>query len=153
MNFETIAEYCLGNFLPLHREKCELDLFKSVYSGPMDAASIATFLHELDLRTNDALSEKLDHKIMDMVDASITKEEKLMYMLRLENAVVILNLLSEETRARRKLECELSTEIPDEAILWAMTCLWSTTGFDHIHRVAESFSRSKSAFLKVRELP
>lgn len=151
MNFETIAEYCMGAFLPLMKERTELDIFQSIYSGRADAVSIARFLHELEIETRDKLVEKLDHKLMDMTNAMITPAEQLMFMLRLENAIVILDLLSRQTISRRQLVCELSTAIPDEALLWAISCLWDTTGLDHLHRVAEAFSRNEPSFLKLAE--
>lgn len=148
MEFEEIYEYCLSNFQALNEQQSALELFRSIYSGPTYVDDIAQTLHLIDVEVRDSLAEKIKAKMMDSVNKRISISEHLMYLLRLENAVVILSLLSRQTKVRQGLVCELSTNILDEAIYWATTSLWDTTGFDHLHRVAAAFSRGLPSCLR-----
>lgn len=147
MNFETIAEYCMDNFVLLSSGHGMFDIFFSMYDGPTTVDDIYAFLSSLNRRTKETLAEKLKRRTMDSIREPVTAEEKLMVMMRLENAVIILRNLSEQTSERLRLSCTVSTKLEDEALLWATTCLWNATGYDYLRHAAEAMDHGYDCIL------
>ena len=93
-------------------------------------------IQDIDIITRDVLNEKLSRSLMDMTGAYETVGELLMIRLRLENAVRILTVLS-----KSKVETSISTTTDEEALLWALTTLWSAGRIQWASHTALAFSQ------------
>ena len=95
---------------------------------PKDYRELSRALHHLDRREREALEPKLKNWLMDMISFKGTPTEKLLFRLRLDNAVNFLPTLAEDTRKVCQVELDLPCSQPEEAICWALTAFWEMTG-------------------------
>ena len=88
-----------------------------------------------DVHTRDAITAKMNRSLMDMSKEIMTVGEMLMVRLRIENAFNTLTVLSES-----KTQVEVLTTIDEEALLWALTTLWSAGRIQWAYHTALAFS-------------
>ena len=120
-----------------------LELFRQMYQWPLDdAENIAANIGRIDQHTRAILQAKIDRALMDMAKIPETAGEALMFRLRLENAIRMLTILS-----KAKVPCELKTTIPEEAVCWALTTLWSASNVQWVYRTASAFCEGKPSAL------
>ena len=120
-----------------------LDLYLAVVPPPLDDfATIVSCIQQADDHTRAALLKKIDKTLMDSETHRETVGEALMFRLRLENAIRMLTVLS-----KAKVPCEVSTTIPEEAVIWALTTLWSGSGVQWVCRTAQAFLEGRPSAL------
>lgn len=120
-----------------------LDLYLAAVPPPLDDFdTIVSCIQQTDAHTRAALLTKIDRCLMDSEPHRETVGEALMFRLRLENAIRMLTILS-----KAKVSCEISTTIPEEAVIWALTTLWSGSGVQWVCRTAQAFLEGRTSAL------
>lgn len=143
MKTSEILNACIG-MLRDHLERGEtIDLFRRMYPHPLtDVNDIAFNIQRIDNHTATALKAKISGALMDSRLTLETQGEALMLRLRLENAIRMLTVLS-----KAKVLCEVQTTIPEEAVCWALTTLWSGSSDQWVYHTAQAFWQGKPSAL------
>jgi len=146
MKIEDVLEGCIDMMTAHLRMGTTIDLFKAVCPEPLDdITDIAWNIQAIDEHTEAALLKKLDKTLMDFENDRTTAGELLMVRLRLENAIRILTVLS-----KAKVPCEVKTKIREEALLWALTTMWTVAGIQWAYRTAVAFLEGRPSALEFR---
>ena len=143
MEMKDILGDCVDLMAEHLKRGSTLELFRSLYKWPLDdAENIIINISRIDQHTKAALLMKIDRALMDSAKIPETAGEALMFRLRLENAIRMLTILS-----KAKVPCELKTTIPEEAVCWALTTLWTGSGIQWVYRTASAFCEGKQSAL------
>ena len=143
MDIKDVIADCV-DMLEAHLEAgSTVDLFKAMYPYPLDDInSMVWNIQRIDDHTKPALLKKLDGALMDFQRHFSTAGELLMVRLRIENAIRMLTVLS-----KAKVPCEVKTTIREEALLWALTTLWTAAGVQWVYRTAQAFHEGQPSAL------
>ena len=143
MEIENILCDCVELMSEHLKRGSTLELFRAVYQWPLDdPENIIANIARIDQHTKTILLTKIDRALMDLAEIPETAGEALMFRLRLENAIRMLTVLS-----KAKVPCELKTTIPEEAVCWALTTLWTGSGIQWVYRTASAFCEGKPSAL------
>ena len=143
MEMKDILDDCVDLMAEHLKRGSTVELFRSMYQWPLDdTENIIVNISRIDQHTKAGLLTKIDQALMDMVETFETAGEALMFRLRLENAIRMLTVLS-----KAKVPCELKTTIPEEAVCWALTTLWTGSGIQWVYRTASAFCEGKQSAL------
>ena len=143
MEIENILCDCVELMSEHLKRGSTLELFRAVYQWPLDdPENIIANIARIDQHTKTILLTKIDRALMDLAEIPETAGEALMFRLRLENAIRMLTVLS-----KAKVPCELKTTIPEEAVCWALTTLWTGSGVQWVYRTASAFCEGKPSAL------
>jgi len=143
MEIENILCDCVELMSEHLKRGSTLELFRAVYQWPLDdPENIIANIARIDQHTKTILLTKIDRALMDLAEIPETAGEALMFRLRLENAIRMLTILS-----KAKVPCELKTTIPEEAVCWALTTLWTGSGVQWVYRTASAFCEGKPSAL------
>ena len=144
MKAEDIVACCL-DLLSDHLDRGPtVELFKAIYAGPLDDFdSIFDAIRQVDQHTRKTLDRKIDTALMDLARNRETIGEAFIFRLRAESAVAMLSIL-----ANSKLALELKTEIPEEAVVWALNTLWRGSCAQWAYRTAKAFLAGRPSALE-----
>ena len=143
MEIENILCDCVELMSEHLKRGSTLELFRAMYQWPLDdPENIIANIARMDQHTKTILLTKIDRALMDLAEIPETAGEALMFRLRLENAIRMLTVLS-----KAKVPCELKTTIPEEAVCWALTTLWTGSGVQWVYRTASAFCEGKPSAL------
>jgi hypothetical protein len=122
------------------------ELFKAMYTWPLDdSGSIFENIKRADKHTRETLDKKIDTALMDFAKNPETAAESFMFRLRVESAIVMLSILTNS-----KISLELKTEIPEEAVVWALNTLWRGSCAQWAYRTAAAFLEGRPSALELR---
>ena len=143
MEIKDILGDCVDMMSEDMHKGSTLELFRPMYQWPLDdSENIVMNIARIDQHTRASLLAKIDRSLMDAASIPETAGESLMFRLRLENAIRMLTVLS-----KAKVPCELKTPIPEEALCWALTTLWTGSGVQWVYRTASAFCEGKPSAL------
>ncbi len=146
MKIEDVLAGCIDMMTAHLRMGPTINLFKAVCPEPFDDInSIVWSIQAIDDHTEAKLLGKLDRTFMDFGHDRTTAGELLMVRLRLENAISMLTVLS-----KAKVPCEVKTKIREEALLWALTTMWTVAGIQWAYRTAVAFLEGRPSALEFR---
>lgn len=146
MKIEDVLAGCIDMMTAHLRMGPTINLFKAVCPEPFDdITSIVWSIQAIDDHTEAKLLGKLDRTFMDFGHDRTTAGELLMVRLRLENAISMLTVLS-----KAKVPCEVKTKIREEALLWALTTMWTVAGIQWAYRTAVAFLEGRPSALELR---
>lgn len=114
---------------------------ESISVVPTDWRLLAQDLHRLDMALLDSFEPKLNRWLMDKVGFKSTPRERLIFRLRLDNAVNVLPSFSDHTIQACQVELDLPCSQPEEAIYWAMTAFWHLSSVDTLTLTAKAVCR------------
>ena len=143
MKLSEIANHCLK----LQSELGETFMIprlisESISVVPTDWRLLAQDLHRLDMALRDSFEPKLNRWLMDKVGFKSTPRERLIFRLRLDNAVNALPSFSDHTIHACQVELDLPCSQPEEAIFWAMTAFWHLSSVDTLTLTAKAVCRN-----------
>ena len=143
MKTSEVLQTCLDMLSQDQSKGTTIDLFKRCFPNSRftehsfdDICETVDNIHDIDVHTMDAITAKMNRSLMDMSKEFMTVGELLMNRLRLENAVSTLTVLSES-----KTPVEVLTTTDEEALLWALTTLWSAGRIQWAYHTALAFAR------------
>lgn len=139
MTLIEIMEYCNGNLMELDGSFSMRLLVEELYRGKSDVEELTDFLGELNARTRRDFDQKLEAWLMDSRQFMPGPKERLMYRLRLENAIFALQFICGLPGKRTQPQLHLDTRLLEEALLWAMTSLWDFSYAICCHRAARAY--------------
>lgn len=113
-----------------------------VSDAPNDVALIADLLIEIDETFRAAFEKKMQSVFLDCGKHPEKKSDALLYRLRLENAIRMLTLFS---KSQTKIQIDALTD--EEAILWALTTLWTAGGGLWAYYAAEAYLHGRPSAL------
>lgn len=120
-----------------------VDLYFAIVPPPLDDFNtITSCIQQIDNHAKTTLLTKLDKTLMDSETHLETASESFMFRLRLENAIRMLTILS-----KAKLPCEVHTSIHEEAVIWALTTLWTGSCVQWVCRTAQAFLEGRPSAL------
>lgn len=146
MKIEDVLAGCLEQ-LSNHMDRgTTVELFKAMYTWPLDDfGSIFENIKRADKHTRETLDKKIDTALMDFAKNPETAAESFMFRLRVESAIAMLSILT-----KSRLALELKTEIPEEAVVWALNTLWRGSCAQWAYRTAAAFLAGRPSALEFR---
>lgn len=146
MKIEEVIASCLEQ-LSKHMDRgTTVELFKAMYTWPLDDfGSIFENIKRADRHTLETLDKKIDTALMDFAKNPETVAESFMFRLRVESAIAMLTILTNS-----KVSLELKTEIPEEAVVWALNTLWRGSCAQWAYRTAAAFLEGRPSALELR---
>lgn len=142
MKTSDVLQTCLDMLAQDQSRGTTIELFKRCFPNSEfnehsfdDVSETVDNIHDIDVHTRDAITAKMNRSLMDMSKEIMTVGEMLMVRLRIENAFNTLTVLSES-----KTQVEVLTTIDEEALLWALTTLWSAGRIQWAYHTALAFS-------------
>ena len=146
MKIEEVITCCLEQ-LSNHMDcGTTVELFKAMYTWPLDDfGSVFENIKRMDKHTRETLDKKIDTALMDLAKNPETVAESFMFRLRIESAIALLTILT-----KSRLALELKTEIPEEAVVWALNTLWRGSCAQWAYRTAAAFLAGRPSALEFR---
>lgn len=146
MKIEDVIIGCKEQ-LAMHMDRgTTAELFKAMFeSAPEDLNGIVETICLVDRHTRETLDKKIDTALMDFAKNPETAAESFMFRLRVESAIVMLSILTNS-----KISLELKTEIPEEAVVWALNTLWRGSCAQWAYRTAAAFLEGRPSALEFR---
>lgn len=146
MKIEDVIACCLEQ-LSNHLERgTTRELFRAMYTWPLDDfGSIFENIKRIDKHTRETLDKKIDTALMDFAKNPETVAESFMFRLRVESAIAMMTILT-----KSRLSLELKTEIPEEAVVWALNTLWRGSCAQWAYRTAQAFLAGRPSALEFR---
>lgn len=139
MKTSEIASHCLELQLKLGEPFTIPRLVReSLRTVPTDWRLLAQELYRLDMDLRCTFEPKLNRWLLDMIGFISTPPERLLFRLRLDNAVNVLPRLSDQTIRACQVELDLPCSQPEEAIYWAMTAFWHLSSADTLTQTAQA---------------
>lgn len=137
MDFIEIAEYCNGWLNHIKANGGTLGLIDALYQGEREVRSVCEFLQARNFHNREKIEALVTRHLMDDHPLPVDTETLLFVFLRAECAIFTLTSWDQTLRSRGTLRH--STDIPDEAMSWAMTGLWDANCYLFLARVARSW--------------
>jgi len=146
MKIEEVIAGCLEQ-LSNHMDRgTTVELFKAMYTWPLDDfGSVFENITRMDKHTRETLDKKIDTALMDFAKNPETVAESFMFRLRVESAIAMMTILT-----KSRLALELKTEIPEEAVVWALNTLWRGSCAQWAYRTAAAFLEGRPSALELR---
>lgn len=146
MKIEEVIAGCLEQ-LSNHMDRgTTVELFKAMYTWPLDDfGSVFENIKRMDKHTRETLDKKIDTALMDFAKNTETVAESFMFRLRVESAIAMMTILT-----KSRLALELKTEIPEEAVVWALNTLWRGSCAQWAYRTAAAFLEGRPSALELR---
>ena len=146
MKIEEVIAGCLEQ-LSNHMDRgTTVELFKAMYTWPLDDfGSVFENIKRMDKHTRETLDKKIDTALMDFAKNPETVAESFMFRLRVESAIAMMTILT-----KSRLALELKTEIPEEAVVWALNTLWRGSCAQWAYRTAAAFLEGRPSALELR---
>lgn len=114
----------------------ESDAVKAMKTAVGDAWPIvedteSTMLHLMDLWSEDFETD-VERMLMDGIRPNLTDKFKLIFRIRLENALHALGVLQGEDGPRSHASFSVESPSREEALLWSLEELWKMTGAQYL---------------------
>ena len=140
IDFVTICNYCRDLIKDPLFDFDTLAVFKSLYSGPMEAESIERFLSWEDRRAHNDMDDAIKSWLVDGKHITWSPLWRLLLFLRLDHACANLHYLYPHGNDPDVLLQFSPLAREEYGAHWALTNFWLATGHSKFRAPASSFS-------------